>query len=156
MKESKEYNEYGDKLVTYDIAKLAHKAGYPGNSPECYAILHTSGKEPIITDEWSGLIPEPMLYLCDRPTQSALQKWIREEHNITVESNFLPNIQKYRCLYKPKNIIPKDLRQPGMSNKEFNAAVHLAIDRYYGKVSYETYEEALETGLYEALLLIKE
>jgi hypothetical protein len=139
MKEHKEYNEYGDKLVTYDIAKLALKAGFEGESPECYAILHTSGKEPIICDEWSGLIPEPMQYLCDRPTQSALQKWIREEHNIIVESNYLPNIQKYRCLYKPMNIIPKKFK----TRKE----LALAIDKYYSKIDFDTYEEALELGL---------
>jgi len=157
MKESKEYNEYHDKLVSVEVAMLALKAGYPGNSPECYTIQDGVPKEKAsIMDEWSGLIGEGWSYLCDRPTQSALQKWIRETHAITVESNFLPNIQKYRCLYKPKSIIPKDLRQPGMSNKEFHAAVHLAIDKYYGKDSYDTYEEALETGLGEALKIITE
>lgn len=152
MKVSKEYNEYGDKLVSVEVAMLAHKAGYPGNSPECYAIEEGGSLDATIIDEWSGLIAEGWNYLCDRPTQSVLQKWIREEHKITVESNFLPNIQKYRCLYKPQNIIPKDFKRDGKSYKEY----HLAVDQYYGKDSYETYEEALETGLREALKIIIE
>jgi len=84
MKVSKEYNEYGDKLVTLEIALTAKEVDYDNHSPECLAILRTPGKEPIITDEWSGLIPEPFEYLCDRPTQSTLQKWLREKHDIQV------------------------------------------------------------------------
>lgn len=79
-------------------------------------------------------------------TLSLLQKWLREEHKINVESNYLPNIDKYRCLYKPKSVVPKDFK----SHKEYMDAV----DKYYGKTSYLKYEDALAVGVEEGLKLL--
>jgi len=145
----KEYNEYSDKLVGKEVAMLAKEVGYDVQEVECFSITDEVPKDAAhIYDEWSGMIGEGNKFLCYRPTQSALQKWIREKHGITVESNFLANIQKYRSFYKPKNIIPKTFR----SNSEY----HIAVERYYSKVNYETYEEALEDGLTQALMIIKD
>ena len=72
-----------------------------------------------------------------RPTQSLLQRWLREVHKINVESNYLPNIQKYSCLYIPMT--------GKASIKDIN---------YVSKIRFNTYEEALEKGLQEALKLI--
>lgn len=76
-----------------------------------------------------------------------LQQWLREVYNINVESNYLPNISKYRSLYKPMNIKASDFK----TAKDW----YNAVDKYYGKTNYDTYEEALESGLLEALKLIK-
>lgn len=67
------------------------------------------------------------------PTQSFLQKWLREEHNIKVESlfNTLSNDYYINIVYNENNI----------------------LRRFIG--TYKTYEQALEVGLYEALKLIK-
>jgi hypothetical protein len=67
-----------------------------------------------------------------------LQRWLREVHKINVESNYLPNIQKYGCLYIP------------MTGKaSINDLKHVNRERY------NSYEEALEIGLFKALELIK-
>lgn len=79
-------------------------------------------------------------------TQSLLQRWLREKHNINVESNYLSNIQKYKCLYIPMNIIPKNYK----SKDEF----YLITKLYIGKINHDNYEQALEEGLYKALELI--
>ena len=86
--------------------------------------------------------------ICSAPTQSLLQKWLREVHNINVESNYLPNIKKYRCLF-----IPMTLKKPS----EYSTPRTAFTSRlnYLGKENYNTYEKALEAGLQEALKLIK-
>jgi hypothetical protein len=67
-----------------------------------------------------------------RPTQSLLQKWLRDIHNIHVE--ILYEYKKENSSY--------DL------NVEFEG-----ISKFY-KSLYNTYEEALEIGLQEGLKLI--
>ena len=64
------------------------------------------------------------------PTQGLLQKWLREKLNIDV------------------NVLPynKD------GNKKYEVCVNKAITTWSG---YNTYEEALEVGLQEALKLIE-
>jgi hypothetical protein len=71
------------------------------------------------------------------PTQSLLQKWLREVHHINVESNYLPNIKKYGCLYIP------------MGGKSKRSDVNFVDKKYY-----DTYEDALEIGLQKGLNLI--
>lgn len=79
-------------------------------------------------------------------TLSLLQKWLRKTHRINVESNYLPNIDKYRCLYKPKDVVTNQFK----SHKEYMDAV----DKYYGKTSYDEYEDALAVGVEEGLKLL--
>lgn len=114
-----------DDLANYRLVRLAKRKGF---EPEVN-IDYNDGMS------WE----EPV-------TLSLLQKWLREVHKITVESNYLPNIGKYRCLYKPQSIIPKDFK----SFKEY----HLAVEKYYGKTNYNKYEEALAVGLEEGLKLL--
>jgi len=54
------------------------------------------------------------------PTQSLLQKWLREVHKINVESNYLPNIEKYRCLFIPMTLKkPSEYSTPGTAFIKF-------------------------------------
>ena len=123
-----------EQLISLETAKLALKAGYmPGYTMSAYNYQ----TEELVNNNigHSG-------NFFSAPPQSVLQKWLREVHNINVESNYLPNIQKYRCLYVPMTkVIP---------NKEKYAF----RSKYYGTDNFDTYEEALESGLQEALKLI--
>ncbi len=67
------------------------------------------------------------------PTQSLLAKWLREEHNIIVLVDYEGIDGYYYKFYSYKE-----------GNKNYDAS-----DK-----NYNTYEEALEIGLYQALLLI--
>ena len=67
------------------------------------------------------------------PTQSLLAKWLREEYNIIVLVDYEGIDGYYYKFYSYKE-----------GNKNYDAS-----DK-----NYNTYEEALEAGLYQALLLI--
>ena len=76
------------------------------------------------------------------PTQSLLQRWLREEHGliISIEPTFTyaltTNVGYYAYVKKV--------------NKEINTLEYLYLDIYFSA----TYEESLEIGLLEALKLI--
>ena len=73
------------------------------------------------------------LYRCSAPTQSLLAKWLREEHNIIVLVDYEGIDGYYYKFYSYKE-----------GNKNYDAS-----DK-----NYNTYEEAYEIGLQEALKLI--
>ena len=82
---------------------------------------------------------------CRRPTQSLLQKWLRDKHNIDIQIlRNKPGYNEYKVeIYKTNNT---------------NEYIYFTIkekDGIYIKW-FKTYEAALEKGLYQALTLIKE
>jgi hypothetical protein len=75
-----------------------------------------------------------------RPTQSLLQKWLREVHNIHVNIDCNAGGWYYELMKcNGTTIYIEKGRNKGMAYQGFN---------------YETYEEALEAGLQESLKLI--
>lgn len=76
---------------------------------------------------YRGLMP-----MYEQPTQSLLQKWLREEHNLCVSV-------WYDIGWKVEVILIPD-----------------SEDVYDSIKTYDLYEEALEVGLQEALKLIKD
>lgn len=138
-----------DTLVSYDTALLAKKVGF---DEECNSVYNKSlRKETLYYYEGNGTgviknsdvqnTSTGFVYLCTIPTQSLLQKWLREVHNIIVipdlgwseETNFTT----FYC-FQVYNIKNKKLIQAIIQSE----------------IEYNTYEEALEQGLYEALKLI--
>jgi hypothetical protein len=145
----KTHNEYSDKLVNIGTAYLAHELGYPDQSPECFAIEQYETKDGkilpgIISDEWSGLIPEGFNYYCSRPSIYALQSWLRNEHQINVFVGFRPNVKKWDShAYNMK-----------LSGKDY-ARLH-KLDKFRSQPTYDDYEIALEVGIYHGLEMLKE
>ena len=132
-----------EQLISFETAKLGKEKGFDWEVQTFYDNESKRLKKVRGYEDWNteddGLGFKPY----SAPTQALLQKWLREEHKINVESNYLPNIQKYRCLYVPMS--------KSISNKE----KYSLRSKYYGTDDFETYEEALEKGLQEALKLIK-
>ena len=140
-----------ETIVSFPVAKLAKEKGF---DEICYSYYKNEELKlgpfcKTITSNLYGKRTEIFKYTNSEndnhitaPTQSLLQKWLREEHQINVESNYLPNIQKYRCLYVPMTM--------DIPNKE----KYSLRSKYYGIDNHETYEQALEEGLQEALKLI--
>jgi len=95
-----------DKLVTMNTALLAEKKGY-----KLY--------------KWFNYIE----WVTNLPSQSLLQKWLREEHSIKISINPYASIWMYRIRH----------------NND--------MDDIQGKV-FNTYEKSLEKGLQEGLKLI--
>ena len=77
------------------------------------------------------------MILCDT------QKWLRDVHDIVVEARANSYFNKYKEIYQV--------------NGYFNTILTISSTNYISKTSsiYDTYEEALEVGLIEALKLIK-
>ncbi len=81
------------------------------------------------------------------PSQLQVTKWFRKVHGINIESNYLPNIKKYRALFIPMKIIPKTFK---------SASEHyMTIRKYLDTTNFDEYEEALELGILKAIEIVK-
>lgn len=115
-----------DQLVKFETAKLAKEKGFDG-SATCESKWLVNDKTGLFK-EWIGLSP----YVADgcityyRPTQSLLQKWLRDEHKKVVTIN--PHFYDY-------------------SGTKYNYRIYVHKDNR----EFDTYEQALEEGLKEAL-----
>lgn len=114
-----------EQLITFETAKLAKEKGFD-IFKDCYS-------------EKGELIPlreqVAKVELCKypAPTQSLLQKWLREVHHLHIE------VRRDEDEWKP------ELYEISHGNKHTPT----------GFKTYRTYEDALEIGLQEALKLIK-
>jgi hypothetical protein len=77
------------------------------------------------------------------PTQSLVQKWLRETHEILVVPVFSYNDDPHYCLH---------IEEIKKMRTDENSVLISGID--FGTTSFGTYEEALEFGIYYALNLI--
>jgi len=143
MKLQKEFNEYGDKLVSLETAINAEAAGFDIHQVECFTITEGVPKEKaLIFDEWYGLISDGQKFLCFRPTITYLQKWLRDKHNIHVYIGYRMNIKKWDW----------DAYDMNMGAKEYVKT--RTMQKFKDKELYDTYDEALEKGVDEAIQLL--
>lgn len=121
-----------DQIVSFETAKLAKKKGF--NYAECFYWYRTYS-DYCFDDNIRSLeigkhsIQTKNYYLA--PTQSLLQKWLREKHSIHVN-----------CMY--------------LNRKNINGFFYGIIEfpEAENNIIYQSYEEALEKGLEESLKLI--
>lgn len=110
-----------DKLISFETAILAEELNFNINTLFTYSpqkeLFH-------IVD---------LKYPTKAPTQSLLQKWLRENHNIDIEHKIINN---------------KGIKQYGFNIIIFDKGVYI-------KLEYKnSFEKGLENALYEALKLI--
>ena len=133
-----------EQLISFETAKLAKEKGfktlgmfyYHSNSDKVNKGTWDDGEL-----NWNGIPYDGMsVETWAAPTQSLLQKWLRELHNTHVT-----------IMYFSANadLTPGDDYQPMI---DIIRPVHRAILEDLG--DFRTYEEALEKGLQEALKLI--
>jgi hypothetical protein len=144
-----------ESLITLKTSKLAKKKGFQVDCENYWVETkeHTldiprNGEElfPAHKPRILGHRPSGSYHtvLGPAPTQSLLQKWLREAHNLYVDitksgkGEFGSDII-YDVFY-------------GWSITEIDSIKELCPGLHVG---YKTYEEALEKGLFEALKLIK-
>lgn len=113
-----------EQVVSFEVAKLAKEKGFEEFSNK---VFNQFGKLFIFN---SGLLANHIRI--NAPTQSLLQKWLREEYKIDIDIRHWSNGYGF-ILYKNK--IPKIINSLSSG--------------------FKTYEEALEEGLKEALNLIE-
>jgi hypothetical protein len=122
-----------DQLVTKKTAVLAKLKGF---DEKCFAgydsgitnplWLHTDGKFETLCYRDKSTVNESCILV---PTQSLLQKWLREVHNYHIEIHQIP------------------------IHPTYNFAIIWIFNGVQCKTGdgYKTYEEALEAGLVDAL-----
>jgi len=114
-----------EQLISFKTAKLAKEKGFNEIVSTAYGRSQESLYESNCTNRNSENI------FLSAPTQSLLQKWLREVHNIHIEVHNLG----MKWWFNLKEI------------DSDNAALFISDN-------YNSYEEALEVGLQEALKLI--
>ena len=131
-----------EQLISFETAKLAKEKGFKIPTPVMYKGNEKSyghnnewgideqrldGKFPYTNQQWYSI-----------PTQSFLQTWLREKYNIDI--SIIKEVNKY--LFVSYNILISE-----SCNSKYKDLINL-------DVNYNTYEEALEVALQEALNLI--
>lgn len=137
-----------DELITFETAKLAEKKRFKVISRYGLdsSLYNKQGKHVYYSNYgfmYSGLSDG---YI-SAPTQSLLQKWLREVHNIHININRIYNFNKKPAIFKGYNIYISGKSSEDITYGEINNKL---IRKYYNN-----YEKALEDGLKEALKLIK-
>ena len=123
-----------DTRITFETVKLAKEKGFP-QEPNRRKVPYYNYKGEFkgdVTDFLRKYLREEDtsdVESVSAPTQSLLAKWLREKHNIHLIAYKNINIDGYDWCY---------ITTDGITNIN----------------SYKTYEEALEAGLYQALLLL--
>lgn len=136
-----------EQLISFETAKLAKEKGFEELVSNCYYKEELFGTYAIMDENDSAFIDvmdgnelenHNHIDFIDRysaPTQSLLQKWLREKHKIIVSINIMSDLSYYSLLID----INKD---------------KLALNNQSKNKSFIKYEECLEDGLFEALKLI--
>lgn len=119
-------NNMKEELIDFETAKLAKEKEFNVNTKTSYDLL-TKSKLTLYYVYGHYHCNDT----CARPTQSLLQKWLREEHNIDIYVK--PSYGGYYCSL-----------EYDFSERSGSKILDLET----------TYEEALEKGLFEALELI--
>jgi len=119
-----------EEFVDYETAKLAYEKGFTVFTEYEY---REDTLNNIELCHKSNCIHDHIINRCSVPTQSLLQKWLRDVHNFNITILCVNKQRKY--IY----VIPE------ITNKEVNHGIE-----------YINYEEALKEGLSKALELIKQ
>lgn len=124
-----------EQIVSFDTAKLAEEKGFDVSGVNIY-----DNKELICDVEFKNWNNGTLCLLA--PTQSLLQKWLRETHQLFVEVNIEMIVRGQEIFYV--SIFSNDKREID----------DFGITRMRKITGYKNYEEALEQGLQKALKLI--
>jgi hypothetical protein len=131
-----------DQLISFDTAKLAKEKRFPQRDGDELYYFSKSKHINTPTIKWNHM---DWIDLYIAPTQSLLQKWLREEHNCIVEISFNKKENENFLRYSMTvDYYKKDWS--GIENDDY--------DDYDN--GFDTYEEALEAGLLSALKLIQQ
>ena len=132
-----------EEIIQFEVAKLAKEKGFPQNlfNTSWYNEFGTLNGRSDLDKEGKSygehFIPKELKHVYKRelflaPTQSLLQKWLRDIHFIDVEPKAIRFVGDEKASYY---------------NNYINGSM-------IEMKKYNSYEEALEKGLYQALLLI--
>jgi hypothetical protein len=132
-----------EQLVSFKTARIAKEKGFWIASYKCYdkaGFLNDTCNDEAVSFKYDyRTLPDKDKYLA--PTQSLLQKWLREVHNIHIYVTSKTKTDNSVCFIPSGRTMPDTIKN------------NLIVDVIIYSVN-KTYEEALEKGLFEALALI--
>jgi hypothetical protein len=143
-----------DKLISFETAKLAKEKGFENKTPHKLRrdyYNHLGEVNGDVTDYLRAYVHKKdtsKLLTVDAPTQSLLQRWLREVHNIDVEVRKCGEL--YKKLYE-QGRGKKCLKYYGVIILESGEDFTIGDDGF----TSDSYEEILKTGLPEALKLME-
>lgn len=142
------------QFATYEIALAMKELGFDEPCLGYFPNVENSDKTMIFFDR----VPEytinslfdknPTNYHFTAPLWQQCVDWFRENQNINVEINYLPNIKKYGILSSSIDIRPRDLTQ------NENTKRGIEITNNYAR--YDTYQEAREQAILKCIELCKQ
>lgn len=118
-----------EQLVSLEVARLLKEKGFCEGSTYFYSNLNST--QELVNNHGSFYINGMELDYIEAPTQSLVQKWLREAHKVMVLVDF--DATEDKCFWS--NIYVSDLVVKQTKN-------------------HAKYEDALEEGLLEVLKLI--
>lgn len=148
-----------EQEISIRTARLAKKKGFYFGRTLCYqsangfesyfgnytSVSNTELKTAYLTGVLRDMFGK-QVYLIT--SQTSLQKWLRDTHKLHIEVKF--GKDKTTVWFEPEVYSLKNPKD-GYSEQEFNESYANLIELD----SFDTYEKALEFGLYNALKLIK-
>ena len=123
-----------EELVTLETAKMLREKVF--NEP-CMIAINIEDSRQYCTNRTNSELP---IKVCSQPTQSVAQKWLRETKNLHI------SIISNACGY-------------GYDICKADNGTHITDGIFDGPNDggqWDTYEEALEVGIQEALKLVEE
>lgn len=121
-----------ERIVNFETAKVAKQKGFDWKIKGCYRTKDGKLFDAVRKNS------KDLKTMVTAPTQSLLQKWIREEHHIHIGISY--DWITYDVLIDHPDIKPIKLISMVSEGSEY---------------TFTEYEEALEKGLIKALTLIK-
>ena len=142
-----------EQLISYETAKLAKEKGFDEKVYREYDksgyLRCTSKSADVVLGPYDELLKSTEY---PAPTQSLLQRWLREVHNCFID--ILPHRDgdSKNKRWKSKKDVFWSV-EVDYYGKDFE--IELTDDADFTQHFNKSYEEALEIGLYQALKLIK-
>lgn len=126
-----------EQLISFETAKLAKEKHIelPSKYYYCIGYANLKPSKKLKETEHICVRGKGQPHIANAPTQSLLQKWLREKHCIYAVAN------PFRIKNKNKTVFVENVLKDNSYTKCWSK-------------KYNTYEEALEVGLQEALKLI--
>ena len=136
-----------EQLVSFETAKLAKGKGFDEYTDYIFITHHShpvkthhKDKNSDNNEVYSDGCWEQEYFVCSAPSQSLLQKWLRDEHNIDV--------------WAQPFVVERSNGDPYIADESYSYFLFKDGVFIDDGVDYLDFEDALESGLYEALKLI--
>ena len=141
MNKFKIHNEYRDKLCDPLISEYLKTLGCDIFSPECWIVDEKIKEQQIdhVIDSWTGLIGEGYVFHSYRYTLSFIQTWLRDNYNVHIFIGWKPDVKKWDSY-----AYSLDLSLIEYINQR-------DLNKFKNDNLFDTYEEALESGIKFAL-----